>query len=230
MNGPNRPAATSPHISCDGSATLCHIPENSRCKKTVNTCIQNQGRAVWYCRLDVIWQGNNNETQLLSYHWPGLIQYHWDREAVNPPTQRGLRWNTVHLILFVNSKGTLRFSGQGVEQHVQTHRVGSRRHSGWLLQKCVWAQHRSAQLVNDALWTVSMSCCNKTSQANMHTNIFSPLSCEFIPSLLQRLRHKKVLSLCIYTLCGAVDINNKHYQSLIQEQPPSVQLLPLLLC
>jgi len=68
--------------------------------------------------------------------------------------------------------------------------------------------------VNDPLWTVSMSYCNKTSQANMHTNIFSPLSCEFIPSLPQRLQHKKVLSLCIYTLCGAVDINNKHDQFL----------------
>lgn len=31
---------------------------------------------------------NNNETQLLSHRWPGLIQYNGDAEAADPPTQR----------------------------------------------------------------------------------------------------------------------------------------------
>ena len=39
---PNRPAAISPRISRDGSATRCHTPSSCRCKETVDTCTETR--------------------------------------------------------------------------------------------------------------------------------------------------------------------------------------------
>lgn len=88
-----------------------------------------------------------------------------DTEAVNPPTQRASKLKHASSNPICQQQRRARISGS----RRQTERSnGSRRRAGRLCtQEHVPAQaqaRRSAQLVSDVLWTVSVTYSNKTSQ------------------------------------------------------------------
>lgn len=109
MNVSNSPAAISPHVRCDGSATRCHTPQSCRCKKQ-STHVSRSHRE----QRDSAGLMRDDKGIIMKHSCCFATDLDWystkrDADELNPPTQLVLRWNKLPLIPFVNCKDALRF-------------------------------------------------------------------------------------------------------------------------